>query len=350
MHKHGGDIYSAGKDHPVLDFSANINFKGMPDTVYQAALLGVEKSLHYPDVEYRDVRQALAKREKVKPAHLICGNGAAELMFALSQALKPKKALTLAPSFFEYEQALLSAGCQVIHYTLSEKENFAADEKLTETIKNCPDLDFLVLGNPNNPTGRILPKALLEEIAGICQKKGIFLMLDESFYDFLTPAAKEQTLCGSSLKNQALFVLKSFTKMYAMPGLRFGYGICPDEKLLQKMHEILQPWNVSLPAATAAQAAAEEIKFAADTAGEIAYLREELGSQLTGLGIKVFPSEANFLLLKTSKDLKKKAQKAGILIRDCSNFPGLDQGFYRVCVRGREENQRLIAALGSGEV
>ena len=131
LHRHGGDIYTYGK---VYDFSANINFRGMPEPVRSAAVQAVDASVHYPDPEYRTLRRALAGREGIAQTdHMICGNGAAELMFALSAAYRPKNALLAAPSFFEYEQALASSGCAVRRFCLKKEDGFA---KITNSDKN----------------------------------------------------------------------------------------------------------------------------------------------------------------------------------------------------------------------
>lgn len=381
LHEHGGDIYSYEN---IRDFSANINFRGMPETVRLAAQEAVTQSVHYPDSKYRSLRAALADREneicrkqavicqdekqpgaicknagqsdamhqaalyeacKIHPHQIICGNGAAELMFALAAARRPAKALLAAPSFFEYEQSLSAFGCEVRRFYLKKEQEFRLENDFLEAIEEGTDL--IILGNPNNPTGQVLGTDFLEKLLQICCRLQILLVLDESFFDFLDADSCKETFSGVSkvAENPNIFVMKSFTKMYAMPGLRFGYGVCSDTRLLDQMRFVMQPWNVSIPAQMAAEAAAKELEFAAETATETAVNRSGLSRELEQMGYQVYPSGANFLLLEGPENLRKMCLDRGFLIRDCSNFPGLEKGFFRICVRSGKENQMLLAAL-----
>lgn len=374
-HKHGGDIYSYSQ---IRDFSANINAQGMPESVREAARAAVDASLHYPDPAYRSLRYALAEREGVDDSQIICGNGAAELMFSLAAARRPGSAFLAVPSFFEYEQALTAFGCRIDYFCLRESEGFVLKADFLEAIPEGTEM--IILGNPNNPTGRLVSGEILKSLFAICQERHIFLVLDESFFDFLTEEDRGKTLDGVSelreMKN--LFLLKSFTKMYGMPGLRFGYGICSDTALLDQMRSMMQPWNVSVPSQMAAEAAADEISFAKKTAADTARNRQEMKRRMEECGYRVYDSNANFLLFQDEIDLSgagneaeeklhgtvrkesmKECQNAGhgrctlqefclqhgFLIRDCSNFPGLSRGYYRICVRGHEENELLLAVL-----
>lgn len=393
LHKHGGDIYSCqagrqfgaaggqvcGTYDEIKDFSANINFRGMLQTVRLAAERAVADSIHYPDPECRRLRVALAEREntllrqdgdagteqtpvgedgesvseigkrRIRPEHIICGNGAAELMFAFAAAKRPRRALLAVPSFYEYEQALAAFGCEICHFTLREEHAFRMGEDFADAIDG--GTDCIVLGNPNNPTGRLIEQSVLERIVGLCRDYGILLVLDESFYDFLCEEDRARTFSGTGkiTETSGILVMKSFTKIYGMPGLRFGYGLCGDAGLLDRMRAVLQPWNVSLPAQAAAEQAAGEICFAKESARLNRENRARMVRRMEEAGFRVFPSEANFLLFQGPEGLKERCLKRGFLIRDCGNFPGLRQGFYRVCVRGSAENDALVQALADAK-
>jgi threonine-phosphate decarboxylase len=354
MHKHGGDIYSYDN---IRDFSANINDRGMPERVRAAALESVDSWVHYPDPQYRRLRQALSERETlllgtseaITPQQIICGNGAAELMFCLATTLRPQRALLAAPSFFEYEQSLDCFGCEIVRSYLKEEEQFQLGEEFAEQIDGT--IDLVVLGNPNNPTGQLIPAGILQQIVARCQEYGCFLVLDESFFDFLTEEDQKKTIQGTQLvlNHPKLLVLKSFTKMYAMPGLRFGYGISSNEALLEQMHRQMQPWNVSAVAQAAAEEAAKEVAFARETAQRTAENREKMKRRMEESGYTVFPSQTNFLLFRGPGNLQEACIRQGYLIRDCGNFPGLlwkeQSAFYRICVRSDAENQALHQAL-----
>lgn len=351
IHIHGGNVYQY--EH-TADFSANINFRGMPQQVRAAALSAVDRSVHYPEPGCQSLKKTLAVREGVTEEMILCGNGAAEVMFSLAFALRPRRALLAQPCFFEYEQALSAVGCEINHWMLEAKEEFRVGSELAGQITE--DTDLVILGNPNNPTGQLIETSVLEAIAETCAKTGCMLVLDESFLDFLSDEDVARTSSGVALMRRnlplCLFVIKSFTKMYAMPGLRFGYGICGDRDLLLRMQGLMQPWNVSLPAQMAAEAAAREITYAKETARQTAGNREWMREQMQALGYTVFPSCTNYLLFIGAADLKEYCVQRGYLIRDCSNFRGLAResghegaGYYRICVRSQEENEALLAVL-----
>lgn len=346
-HIHGGNIYRYEK---IADFSANINFRGMPERVRSAAIRAIDASVHYPDPDCQALLSLLAGREQVEEEQLICGNGAAELMFSLAFALRPRKAVLAEPSFFEYEQALQAADCAICPVMLSESDGFQVTERFAEEISE--DTDIVILGSPNNPTGQLVGTQTLHRILERCQRCGALLVMDESFFDFLDRSDRARTLeCTEWIGTyRNLFVLKSFTKMYAMPGLRFGYGICADQALLARMRALMQPWNVSLPAQMAAAAAAEEQEFAAETARQTAENRSWMTGKLRALGYRVFDSCTNYVLFTGPGDLKEFCLERGFLIRDCSNFRGLEDGagrerYFRICIRSREENEELLQVL-----
>lgn len=340
MHQHGGDIYSHKN---VMDFSANINFRGMPEAVRQAARAAVDLCEHYPDPSCRQLREAIAVREQVEPEQIICGNGAAELIFTLAAAKRPRMAFLPVPTFHEYEQALETVGCQVEPYLLHEAQGFRVQEDFLDGITEKTDLVFFC--NPNNPTGVVTEPDFLERVLERCEHMDALLVVDECFNDFLTEPER-YSMKGYLSKSRHLFLLKAFTKMYAMAGLRLGYGLCGDGGLLAQMMAVRQPWSVSIPAQQAGIAAAGETVFAAESRACIAQERELLKQKLINLGYTVMDSAANYLFFHSKEYLYEECLAQGFLIRDCSNYRGLNAGWYRVAVRSREENQQLIELLG----
>lgn len=339
MHKHGGDIYSH-KD--VIDFSANINFRGMPEKVQKAAKAAVDSCGNYPDTECRALREAIAEREQVSAEQIICGNGAADLIFSLVLAKRPRKALLLAPTFYEYEQALQNVECEIEKYYLKESNGFQVQEDFLSHL--TPETDMVFFCNPNNPTGVLTEPEFLEQVLSRCECCDTLLVMDECFNDFLEdPKHYSMKKCLSRTKQ--LFILKAFTKMYAMAGLRLGYGMCSDQELLGKMNRNRQPWSVSLPAQMAGIAAAGEQEFAAKSAAEIKGEREFLKQELEKAGYPVIGSMANYIFFQGSQNLYECCLAKGFLIRDCSNYEGLAPGWYRIAVKGHREDQLLLEAL-----
>lgn len=337
---HGGDFYI----HPkALDFSANVNPLGTPDSVRQAAAASLAAIDRYPDPCCRELIRAIARFEGVDERAVLCGCGAAELIFSFCLAAKPQCALELAPTFSEYSTALAASGCPVQHWSLKRENGF----QLTEDFCSClatGEWDVLFLCNPNNPTGQLIPPPLLKRVADICRKKNIRLFLDECFLD-LTDGWPYQSLKDRLSQQPGLLILKAFTKSYGMAGLRLGYCLCGDERLLSSMSRLTQPWNISSPAQAAGIAALSETDFLKQTRTLIRQQRLWLSEQLKGLGLEVCPSFANFLLLYSPLPLVKRLAEQKIAVRDCANYAGLGEGWLRIAVRMPLENQRLVAAL-----
>lgn len=339
VHKHGGDIY---RNQGVVDYSANINFLGMPERVRQAAKDAIDASVWYPDPECEKLKAAIAKKEGVPVEWIFCGNGAADVIFSFMLALKPKKALLPVPSFYEYRQALESVDCQRKEVLLEESSGFCLKESFLNQIQK--NTDVVVLCNPNNPTGQLIRQELSEKIAEKCDETDTYLLMDECFHDFLEEG-EIHTLLPKVTENKKIFILKAFTKMYGMAGLRLGYGICSDTELIDRMRQVSQPWNVSVPAQAAGIAALQETAFAARSRKEVAIQKSYLIRGLTEAGMQIYGSAANYIFFQAEPGFDEKMRRKGFMIRNCGNYDGLREGFYRIAVRGEDDNQAFLAAL-----
>ncbi len=343
---HGGDVYSARqkmKQEP-LDFSANINPMGMPPGAVRAAADALQQCTQYPDPLCRELRAALAAYEGIPAEQIVCGNGAADLIFRIIAATHPQRALLLEPTFAEYEQALRSMDCSIAYFPLQESEGFVLPEAFLQQL--TPEINLLFLCNPNNPTGRTVSPALLQEIWKRCEEAGILLVVDECFNEFLEHP-EQNTLKGVLKTGANSVILKAFTKSFAMPGLRLGYGLCGNGDLAERIFSCGQPWGVSIPAQAAGVAALQEQGYLERMRRLIQTERRWLSENLARLGLCVFPSEANYILFRTETEipLRERMEQRGVLIRACGNYRGLDDRYYRIAVRGHGENERLIAAL-----
>lgn len=338
-HIHGGDVYQYQN---CVDFSANCNPLGTPKGVKEAVIQSLDHINDYPQVGCTPLRKAIAAYEGVNPEEVICGNGAAELIFTICRALKPAKALVPAPTFAEYEQALESVGCTCIHGFLKEKELFLPGEKFLDMLTE--DLDMFFFCNPNNPTGMLTSRKLLTAILQKCKALGIFLVVDECFLDFVKEP-ESFTLKEYLKEYDNLFILKAFTKRYAMAGIRLGYGLTSNRELLEAMRSVTQPWNVSSIAQAAGLAALKETEYVRKGRELVFSQAEYLKTEMAALGLKVYPSCANYIFFRGKEDLFEQCVARGVLIRDCSNYPGLSKGYYRVAVKRPEENQKLISVL-----
>lgn len=337
---HGGDIYRHSVEY---DFSVNTNPLGMPKSCIEAAKQGVDLAgLQYPDWKGEALCGKLSEKTGVGSGQILLGNGAAELLYAICQFLRPRFGKIAVPCFQEYGQALKSVGAKTVLWKLREQDGFVLGKGFQETIEGKEDIIFLC--NPNNPTGRLIDGEVLREIAGRCERTGTYLCLDECFLSFLKPEEqKQRSLLSELSKYPHTIVFRAFTKIYGMPGLRLGYACSADKKLIDGMRHILQPWNTSLPAQMAGLAALSENAYLEQTyrliEKERLYLQKELEK---GLAKRVFPSSANFLFFQAEGDLWEKLLEKGILIRSCENFTNLSRGYFRIAVRTHEENQELI--------
>lgn len=342
---HGGDWTGFVQEYGAmpLDFSANVSPLGLPEGVRRAAAAALEQADRYPDPLCRALREKLSASLGVPAQWILCGNGAADLIFRLALAMRGRTALVTAPTFSEYEQALRASDCEIHSFTLDAETDFTVTEALLERIH--PGLDLLFLCEPNNPTGRTTPRPLLQRILERCAQCGTLLVADECFNAFLDdPAA--HTLLNELAEHPKLLILRAFTKWYGMAGLRLGYALCADEALLERMRLCGQPWAVSTPAQAAGRAALDEKAYSEQLRVLIAAERPRMREKLLALGCRVVPGEANYLLFFHPRtDLGVALRNKGVLVRRCDNYPGLGPGWYRVAVRTREENDAFLKTL-----
>lgn len=342
---HGGDWAGFEREYGYrpLDFSASISPFGLPDGVRSAAVEALADAGSYPDPLCRALRGALAAYHGVPEARIVCGNGSAELIWRLCRALRPKRAAVFVPGFTEYALALRAGDCRITEIPLPSADGFRMTEDCLAQIPRGCGLIFLC--NPNNPTGLLAERELLMSLLCRCRENGTILALDECFLDFCEHAAAH-SLIGMLEAYPELVILRAFTKTHAMAGLRLGYALCGDAGLAERLQACGQPWAVSSVAQAAGLAALRENDYVNHMRTLIGEERRRMKDALSVLGLRVIPGEANFLLFHCGDaKLAEKLRKRGILIRDCSNDPGLYRGWYRTAIRTAEENNALLAAL-----
>ena len=371
---HGGDWYSFQEKRGFLplDFSANVSPLGLPESARTAAGRALYESARYPDPDCRALRKAIAQEYGVPAEWIFCGNGAADIIYRAAYAARPRRALLLAPCFEEYERALRSAGAEVDFY-FPDADRFTIRDASHFLELVHPDTDMIILGEPNNPTGLCTDREVLAQIADFCESRGVRLVLDECFMDFVEDSEGRSLIHRwSSLSEEIHYrnvcVLRAFTKFYGMAGLRLGWCVIPDLDFLRKVQLAGPPWAVSCAAQAAGIAALKEHGYREELRALVARERPRLAEGLERLGFFVLPGEANFLafyvpagLYPGNTDLTKKRaadsmrkkqinldellRSYGIMIRDLRSFRGLGSGWYRTAVRTKEENERLLNAL-----
>jgi len=341
---HGGDWAGYEMEYGArpLDFSANTSPLGVPDGVRQAVIAAIATADRYPDPLCRALQTAIGKKEQLPVSYCLCGNGAADLIFRLVLAIQPKRAWVPAPCFREYEAALRMVGCDIQRYALRADYDFRLDRGCLEEIG--PGVDLVFLCEPGNPAGTTTARSLILEILNRCRDIGAWVVLDECFNGFLDdPEAHEFKAQLSEFPN--LVILKAFTKLYGMAGVRLGYGLCGDGTLLERMRQAGQPWAVSSLAQAAGIAALQDDDYVQRVRCLIHAERPWLAQQLAAIGMTVVPGEANYLLFQSPRALLEPLRIRGILLRSCTNYEGLDASWYRTAVRTHGENVRLIEAM-----
>ena len=382
MDFHGGNIYKIFREKnikEILDYSSNINPYGIPESLKKRITENLEILERYPDPDYVELREKLAYLNKVDISNIILGNGATEIIFLFMKVINPKKILIVSPTFGEYERAVKatervedssimrdsnkkkydekSFGKQKIeieHFELKENDDFKLN---IHNLKNELEkkYDLLIMCNPNNPTGKFLKLDETEEILKECNKYNTKLFIDEAFIDFLKDGIKE-SIINTKEDKQNLFVTRAFTKFFAMPGLRLGYGIYFDKKLEKRISEKKEPWSVNNIAEMAGLTVLDDTKYIEETLKWIAEEKTYVYEKLNEInGIKPYKTEVNFITVKIEdnfilkglnvKILRGKMIEKGILIRDASNFKFLDERFFRLAIKNRKNNDRVIETL-----
>jgi len=335
-----GDLVSRSLDVRIgelLDFSQNINPLGAPRDALEAARRALyEESDRYPDLQYKGLRDALARYLSVPAGKIVPTNGGAEALFLAARAAGTDgRALVLEPTFSEYAAAARASGMEPVRRVARRREGgFGWDPTSLEDLEG---VSIVFLCNPNNPTGDALGYGEVLEVAARVEEAGAVLVVDEAFADFVPGISVAAMVDGG------LWVTRSFTKFFAIPGLRLGCLVCDDAGRVQA----LQPsWPVNAVAAAAGISAVMNRGFAEASVAEVTRLRKDLFEALEALaGLEPFPGAANFLLVRGPDGLPERLARRGVLVRGCGPFDGLGPEYFRVAVRSTEDNGRLVAAI-----
>lgn len=351
---HGGNIWAMARRYgfrpeELIDFSASINPLGLRENIKDAILRNLDCIIHYPDPDYQELNDVLAGSHMINPENVLVGNGSVEFIYLIPRTLKPGKVLLPVPAFSEYERAVLS--CSSAPEFIYGKEDDLFSISARQIIRLVQDVDMVFLSNPNNPTGLVFEKDTLLEIIEACDKRGVWVIIDEAFIEFLNDC-DELTLIHEAVRKKRVMVLRSFTKSYAIPGLRLGYLIGHKETI-RILKDAREPWGVNSLASAAGCEAARDSMYMKSVRGVIEVERNFLFSELGSMkSLKLFPARANFILgalynaNMDAETLSEKLAMRGILIRDLTDARGLDSRFFRFAVKRRNENEMFIAALG----
>ncbi|HHW30264.1 MAG TPA: threonine-phosphate decarboxylase [Clostridiaceae bacterium] len=354
MHIHGGNIYRASQTfgirmEDIMDYSANINPLGLPEGLKELLITGIDNLINYPDPEYTELKKEISGYLKVDEECIIPGNGASEIIYLLFEVLKLKKIMIPAPSFNEYIQAAQVSGTETVFFELKEKSNFKLNiDELLDEVKS--GYDALLLCNPNNPTSTLLSRKELYRILQFTSARGIYLIIDEAFIE-LTVGGNGNSMTDTLGKFNNLFIIRAFTKLFAIPGLRLGYGLGSTD-IINAMWKRKMPWSINSLACSAARVLSNCSQYLEKTALWLAEEKEWFYKELSSIhGIKVFEPQTNFILIKITlpsldvRTLKEYMGKKGVLIRDASNFKFLNDKFFRIAIKDRKSNVKFQSLL-----
>lgn len=355
QHFHGSDlekiesIYRIPKED-IVNFAANVNPIGISYDVRNKLPNHIDVITSYPDRDYTTLRNSIAEYVHTSPDYILVGNGSTELISLTSQVLHPNNALIVGPTYSEYEHEISLCGGKSHYFHLLEENNFVLDFKALQS--SLAGVDLLVICNPNNPTSSQIPRDVMQDILEYCKQQNTYVMVDETYVEF-APSANKLTSIPLADTYDNLIILRGVSKFFASPGLRLGYCICSCRSLLQQCNERKNPWTINSLAVEAGEIMLRDTTYIKDTYELVDSERTRICRILDKHTdkIKYYPPSANFILLRlinttiTAQDLFEQAIKKGLMIRDCSTFPYLDDSFVRFCFMKPEDNDRLLSVL-----
>ncbi len=347
---HGGNVFDSARklNIPVADlcdFSANINPLGPPKGWKEILHFQIDTLIHYPDSSYREYRESIAQRFGIHRDFVIAGNGVSDILWLFARTLRPKKVVIISPTFSEYESAFRPWSSEIVHVLTDPLELFHPDYRTIERALDQAEL--LVLCNPNNPTGTLTNPATVQKLIDLTADRGVRCLVDESFIEFATNA---ESVLNRPVPNH-LFVLRSQTKIGAVPGLRVGFAVCTDRDVIAKMKQYGDSWAMNSLAAAYGSFLVDQREYIESSRIETDRLRAKLIDSLFATGVLApFPSAANFVLCRilgslTADQLCVRAEQQGILVRNGGSFVGLNNRFVRIAVRPEREQERLVRFL-----
>lgn len=354
-HFHGSDlekieqVYGIKKES-ITSFSANVNPLGISPVLRQTLSEKIDAITSYPDRDYVSLRKCIADYVGTDFENIIVGNGSTELISLFIQIEHPKKAVVIGPSYSEYEREIALGGGTTLYYPLREEDGFflhTAD--FISHLKD--DIDLLVLCNPNNPTSTCITTKSMRLILDACMQHGIYVMVDETYVEFADNMEQITSVPLTNYYNN-LVILRGTSKFFAAPGLRLGYAVTGNRDLIKMINTRKNPWTINSLAAIAGEIMFQDAAYIQETKSLISSERKRMYELFDASeDYKVYQPSGNFMLVKilkpevTSQHLFDLAIRKGMMIRDCSTFPFLDDKFIRFCFMQPEMNDKLAQCI-----
>lgn len=333
---HGGRLLEFSKSgKKYIDFSASINPYGIDPNLKDILKESIDILVHYPNQDYSEIKALISRKHDVSEDSIYLGNGANSIIFRLFSIFDKELNICIpTPSFETYRLAAESVSADIVYYDMN---GFKITDRIFDKLSD--NIDVLVLTNPNNPTGYLIEEELLQRLLEYCKAENIFVLLDECFLEFVEDGEKYSQISNLS-KYTNLAILRSLTKLYAFPGLRFGYLLTENKKIIENLSKLTPSWDINTLALEAAK-----FSLTQDMSQVVLKIQKEksiLLNNLKSIGIEVFDSKANFLLCRYKKNLSNALLNQGVIVRDCSDYRGMDDTYFRVAVRTNSDNMILF--------
>ncbi len=354
-HFHGSDlekieeIYGIKKEN-ITSFSANVNPLGISPKLRSTLIDHIDAITSYPDREYTSLRRCIGTYIGAAPENILVGNGSTELISLFIQMKHPKKAMILGPTYSEYEREIALGGGTSLYFPLHEEDDFILDLGSLRKALN-ESIDLLVICNPNNPTSTAISQDVMRKILDECKRYDIFVMVDETYVEFAPDVSRVDSIPLTSFYNN-LVVLRGVSKFFASPGLRLGYAVTGDTDLLKYINTHKNPWTINSLAAIAGELMFTDTAYIQETRDLIEQERTRCLEEMKRWGtVKTYRPTANFMLVRILKEgvdadlLFDHAIKKGLMIRNCSTFPFLDEKYFRFCFMSPAKNTELLSCL-----
>ena len=352
INTHGGDLELIGRKYNIpkeelINFGGNVNPLGISQNVKNALIENINYICQYPDVSYFSLKKSISNYTNVNADYIIPGNGATELISLFIKIISPKSAIIVSPSYSEYEREIKLNNGKTILFPLKEINNFKFN--VNEFINFIPEnTEMVIMCNPNNPTGTAVNIRDMEILLNYCEKKNIYVMIDETYIEF-TSSIQNFSAVSLIPSHKNLFIVRGTAKFFAAPGLRLGYGICSDTKILENINSKKEQWSVNIFASIASEVMFSDKEYIEKTKKLIFDEREKITTELKKWkNIKVFETEANFILIKllknniTSTMVFENLIIKKMIIRDASNFAFLGNEYLRFCFLLPKQNKALL--------
>jgi len=351
MNSHGANIFEISKKNnidlnEIMDFSSNINPLGPSDRAINALKDNLNLLSAYPDVDYVDLKKSISNYTQVLPENIILGLGSTEILKDSIKFFNPKKSMILSPCYSEYEHELININSEIYEYNLNEENNFKIDLDDLINVINENKIELMVFANPNNPTGTIFTR---DEIEKILNETDVNLIVDETYVEFTDTGVFSSTNLINNYKN--IIVVRGTSKFFGLPGIRLGYGLSSNEKLLSHFNDNTTLWQINSAADICGRVMFSDEEYIDKVFNFISDEREKLFREISQIkNLKAYESYGNFILVKilnkmSSTLLRNKLIEDKIIIRDCKTFKNLDDSFIRFCILNKDENELLIEKL-----